>query len=132
MGRSVSYLSNATKVYYLSPDLQDEVDWEDFLFCLTSSLQRAFPSLTECSRYDGREDRIFLENNHTEFGISEYCGLVSLSLRPIESDYDNYRGLSEHWINNADRKIQGCIQYYQPLKRVGTFSNGEGVFELAQ
>ena len=132
MGRSVDYLSNATKVWYCNPTpMEFHEDWEDFMDNLIESLTYAFPSLHEPSRdrWDGRETKIILENANVEFGLSEYCGLVSLSVRPRE-DMDTWTpALAERWINQVTHKITEVIKAYNGLKRVGGFSNGESIYQ---
>lgn len=128
MGRSVNYLSNATKVYYIFP----HEDWDLFIEDISEGLKSVFPSLSDCDRWDNEETKIFLENQHTEIGVSEYCGLVSISLRPIEVNYQNQEGLSERWIRSIDKKMVEFFKPYNVSRKVGSFSNGEGVFEFIQ
>lgn len=136
MSRSVDYLSHAMRVTYfhVSPDGEnDDYVFDDFLSNVTSSLKSAFPSLRDCKRWDGRETRIFLENNLVEIGVSEYCGLASISIRVFLSDYVN-ENLAENWISKVwDRmkKVMAENTYHQHLEKTGTFSNGEAVFQKA-
>ena len=129
MGRSVDYLSNAHKVFYTPFEGENEWDWDDFFSNISYGLKAKFPSLENCERWDGRETRIFLENNLVEVGISEYCGLVSVSIRAKEGK----EAIGENWIDkvaaNFEKVIRGnCGDVY---RKVGSFSNGEGVFEKA-
>lgn len=140
MGRSVNYLDRATKVTYIHGEVgyQDEETnefiehefWFDDLFeNIKYGLKAIFPSLTECERWDNRETKIFLENNLVEIGISEYCGLVSISVRPNEKNWAN-ENLANNWINKVwDKSEIKMAEFSNVLNRVGTFSNGEGVFE---
>ena len=129
MGRSVDYLNNAHKVFYATFEGEDEWEWSDFSDNITYGLKAKFASLAHCKKWDGRETRIFLENNLCEVGISEYCGLVSISIRAKEG----LESLGENWIDkiyaNFEKVIrENCGDVY---KKVGSFSNGEGVFEKA-
>ena len=76
------------------------------------------------SRYTGRETKIFLRNRLVEFGISEYCGLVSVSVRVYD---DGMKGLAENWVDKNWSKIESVIG--ANVRKVGTFSNGCGVYE---
>lgn len=127
MSRSVAYLSGADAVAYLSGhELEDEWQWAEFKEEITSRLCALFPSLTECSNWDGQETEIFLANAHAEIGISEYNGLVSISLRAVEDDgYDNQFGLHAAWTERAADKFKSLGN----LTKVGSFSNGEAVFK---
>lgn len=141
MGRSVSYLSNAVRVNYFPwpmCKLQDEdgndTDIEQYEDedLVVENIQDYFiskdSSLMRTSRWDGRESRIILEGNGVEIGLSEYCGLASLSVRVEESDYmdedDNKKAMS--WI---EKNWENISKPWSQYKKVGTFSNGEGVYE---
>lgn len=130
MSRSVDYLRNASLVAYLSAhELQDELDWEMFVEDIKEQIKSFAPSFTECDSWDGNETHIILENELAEIGIAEYCGLVSVSIRPKESEgyYDEYdkTGLAENFIERIKPKFEKLGN----LTKVGTFSNGEAIFE---
>ena len=139
MGRGVDYLSNASKVTYFPWNLGDEDDeyeripdedaWEDEVAYLIETLTSRFKSLHEpdSKRWDGKETEIILENNLVEFGLSEYCGLVSLSARPISEDTN---ALAENWLSRIWPKLLEALQQngFDAMYRLGTMSNGESVF----
>lgn len=117
--------------HHHEPDL---FEWNMFMEYLTETLQELFPSLDTCKRWDGGETQIFLENKLVEIGISEYCGLVSVSVRPSERyDGDNIEGLAINWIDKVWDKVDAKLKDNGTtvIRKVGTFSNGEGVFEKA-
>ena len=129
MSRSVDYLTGAEAVAYIDAgELEDELDWDMFKEDIEQQLISMFPSLDTCDRWDGRETHIFLENDHAEIGISEYCGLVSVSVR-AKDDNEGYgydrTGLAQKWVERVKDKFLTI----GTLNRVGTFSNGEAVFE---
>lgn len=117
-----------------------QFEWNCFVECIEDILKKRIPSIDildrKNSRWDDRETRIFAENNLAEFGISEYCGLVSISIRVIEDDYAwKYEALAKHWIAKVWPGIQAAIVETFPttaLCKVGNFSNGEGVYTLAK
>lgn len=124
MSRSVNYLDNADHVAYIDASgIDTEWEWDDFTDELESKLTDMFPSLEPSGKWDNNETRIILENEHAVVGLSEYCGLVSVSIR--HKDDDDWVGLHEHWVNSIESKFLSIGE----LKKVGTFSNGEAVFE---
>jgi len=149
MGRSVDYLNRAERVNYFEwPTLSiydDETDrdvetgeLEDAEWVIENIQEyilSIFPGFDRCSRWDGRETHIILEGYGLEIGLSEYCGLASLSVRvdegPLEYSeddeaYETDRQKALNWINeNWDE----ATKYWNRYKKIGTFSNGEGVFE---
>lgn len=146
MGRSVDYLSNAMYKTFLHnvTDEDDSVDefiarenWQWFKDGLTELLNEVCPSLDILTgknvRWDGRETQIIAENNLCEIGLSEYCGLVSVSIRVIQDDYVwKYEPLAVRWIHQMWPKIEAkMLERYgsSMLRKVGSFSNGEGVYE---
>lgn len=132
MSRSVDYLSRALHVVYIdvSDFDNDGMDWRDMMENISSAITAKYPSLSECEDWDGRETRIFLRNSFAEIGISEYCGLASISIRMYESDYDQPKvGLAARWIATAWDGITKILGEMYPLYgKSGTFSNGEGVY----
>lgn len=109
----------------ISEDLS-QVDWEWFVSNITDTLTQKFPSLSPCSRWDGREVHIFLESSQLEFGISEYCGLASLSVRSKDQYPANLQPLADR---NALKAGQWLESHMGDLRTVGRFSNGEHVLE---
>lgn len=138
MGRSVDYLTNAKAVTYFclegsEDELEREMEWEDLFGNIKYSLMRRYPSLDEANSWDGNETKIFLENSLVHIGISEYCGLVSVSIRTNDRNWE-YESLAENFIDrtwdNMVKLMRGNT-YHEPLVKVGTFSNGNSIFEKA-
>lgn len=117
MSRSVDCLTGAQIVVYKYIYI---VDW----------LRVSAPSLQECQRRDSRETAIILENGLCEIGMSEYCGLVSISIRPKEegNDYSNITGIATKWIESIRPKFEKIGD----LVKIGTFSNGEATFRRVE
>lgn len=128
MGRSVDYLSNALRVAYVDYDSEDEYGFDDLFDNIECTLRSNFKSLDRVKEWDGRETRIFLENKLVQFGISEYCGLVSISVR-VNERYSEYSGLAEKFVDkNWDSVIAILKDYSDVYAKAGTFSNGESVY----
>ena len=146
MGRSVNYLNNAEVVIYFSFDNDgDESDypadlaWDDLIDNLVFSIQKRLPSYEVCkNEWDNNETRIILQNRLCNIGISEYCGLVSLSVAPRNSDnldsFDTFRdNFAVRHAKQIKHTLEGIVDLHTAsrLNRVGTFSNGTGAFESA-
>lgn len=151
MGRSVNYLDNAEVVIYFTADwinfddngviLADiaNMNWDDFEGNLCAEIIGKLKSYHSVNEWDNKETKIIVKNELCNIGISEYCGLYSLSVASIE--YDGYYpeelaklNFSKHHaqqIKNTLCKIlkeNGC----KVLDKIGTFSSGEAVYELAK
>ena len=134
MGRSVDYLNNNVGVTYIdiSEEVENGFDWSDWLEDLTYLIKGQAKSLYKPIKdiWQGRETQIILENDHVYIGVSEYCELVSVSM--AVRDDSHVPGLSEHWAEKMWPKIEKAIvEAYagNSLRKIGSFSNGEGVFE---
>lgn len=152
MGRSVNYLDNAEVVLYFPFNGgQDEngnydefcadLEWDDMLHNLICEIKKKLPSYSIVNdKWGNRETRIILENNLCSIGISEYCGLVSLSVAPrSETNYYGSEGqykenFAIHHANQIERTLEKVLHDLglKNLRKVGTFSNGEAVFELVK
>lgn len=138
MGRSVDYLNNALRVAYVNYDSEyedengdivvDEYTFDDLYSEIKCRLKAKFKSLDNANEWDGRETRIFLENKLVQFGISEYCGLVSISVRSNER-YEEYSGMAQKFVDKNWNTIVNILKDYSDVyTKLGSFSNGEGVF----
>ena len=126
---------------YNEPATQDEA--ESLFEGLAWSLREALPSFEEvpsrqqASRWDpcwsaaNRECWPILRNGSAVVYLSEYCGLVSVSVVPAdEIEGDGPRlGIQLHWIRSVEKRIDDAIERVgERLVCCGHFSNGEGVF----
>lgn len=134
MGRSVSTLRNADKVFYITLDnIEEECDypfvWENFIDDLNYILS-SYKSLDIIKKWEGNEVHIIRENKLIEIGISEYCGLVSISLRAKENDYyHNLEGLGKKYIERISRGLENRLkEAFSLYSKQGTFSNGESIY----
>lgn len=130
MSRSVDYLTGAELVTYMETpeEIEDSFDWEDFIEGIKYRLTKLFPSLYDADAWDGRETHIILENSFAEIGVSEYMGLVSLSIRAKPDSYeysDRLEELGKQWIANIEKKFLALGD----LVKLGAMSNGEGVYK---
>lgn len=138
MARSVSYANNSVHVEYSyvgdSEECFDIFDY--YVEQLQDALHEAFPSVYPCSKWVGREDRAIADNQFAYFGVSEYCGVVSLWVTPKEPNYRENSGwdsLRDNWISQIGKKFSKVARssFGKPIIKVATFSNGEAVFRDA-
>jgi hypothetical protein len=140
MGRGVATLSDYSELIYLTyegnlsyDDDEAQDDWDDFVSNIVAIIQGRLPSMEGPYRnkWDGDEVKIILENSLAEVGISEYCGVVSLAIRPHYDVEDSKRGLQEKWIASVWPGIEKALGESFPssvLNYLGTMSNGESVY----
>jgi hypothetical protein len=107
---------------------QDE--WESFIDNIKYTLKGKFKTLYNSDEWEGRECHIILENQYAIVAISDYCGLASISVS-CNYEYDgwddkNLTGLAERYTENVGAFI---VEQFGEYKKIGSFSNGEGVFE---
>jgi hypothetical protein len=146
MGRSVNYLNRALNVSYFQWPTLWEYNEETGIDQETDELMEAyevrqdiqesiiseFPEYEYSKKWDGNETSIILTGYGTEIGLSEYFGLASLSIRIDENELDRFIEYQEQydkieaWINENWAKIS---QGYNQYNKIGTFSNGENVYE---
>lgn len=142
MGRSVSYANHSIHIAYShiesSDDYdQDRYDYQWFIEDFQLQLSKAFKSVTSCDKWLGREDHCIASNQFANFGVSEYCGLVSMWCAPVEAEYDQSAGweaLRDNWIAQIGAKFHEIASksFGTAIVKVGTFSNGESVFKAAK
>lgn len=135
MGRSVSYATGSVHVEYATfGNEDDEFASENFQWDLDDFAERickAFPSASKCDEWIGREDNAVAENRFAYFGVSEYCGLVSMWVCPKDDDYATSTGPRDHWIDSIGNKFSRVCRnsFGQSLVCSGRFSNGEAMFQ---
>ena len=109
------------------------MDWDDMQQNIISALSAKYKSLCEVKKwvpYPYRETAIILENDHVSISISGYCGCGAICI--FTRDDSDYPELAEHWKAQNAANIDLIVsEYVTILRRLGTFSNGCGVFERA-
>ena len=148
MGRSVNYLKNALQVSYfqwptlweyneetgIDQETDELMDAYEVRQDIQESIISEFPEYQYSKKWDGNETSIILTGYCTEIGLSEYFGLATLSIRIDENElaycsedeYNEQYDTIEKWINENWAKIS---QGYNQYNKIGTFSNGENVYE---
>lgn len=128
MGRSVSNLSNASVVLYFHHD--EDTDWDMTIEDIQETVKSAYPEFKNVNKeWEDNEVKFILRSPSIEIAISEYCGLVSLSLRPVaDPDEEGYIEIVNYIQLNATK----ILPYWNELRKVAIFSNGEGLFEFIE
>jgi len=137
MGRSVNYVSGAAAVAFLTMDYdgEDEYGFDDALADNIESLRivltKRFPSFKYTSKWDGREEHRILENDLARVVVCTYGNLMSVSLAVDTGAADyGYQALAERWCRSVVKKFTAALDSnFTTLTKIGTFSNGEGVYE---
>jgi hypothetical protein len=133
MARSVSIPRGAQEVAYQDVSEHDGETFAWFLDDLRERARSFWPSFRSCDTWLEREDHAVLENDLCYLGVSEYCGLASIWLVPkADSHRGSFRGeaylhpLAVRWIARIAPTFHKAFGHY---RKIGTFSNGESVFE---
>lgn len=116
---------------YSKQDTSDDFQW--LLNDFAEQICKAFPSASTCDEWVGQgnsEDHAVAENSFAYFGVSEYCGLVSMWVLPKDDDYAASTGLRDRWIDQIEAKFTKVARnsFGQSLYCAGRFSNGEAIF----
>lgn len=133
MGRSVATPSNAVATIYLdiSGDVDHdtgEFDWEWFIDDIRDVIKERYGTFEDEDTWMGGEIRTILENGHARIAVSDYCGIVSVSLVPVE-DHENH--LAKNWCDRISNGFYSHMADRYPktaLIRQGTMSNGVSVY----
>lgn len=113
------------------PTYPFDLAWEDFCANVRGAFSHAFPSLKHCDTWLGREDHALLENDWVHIGVSEYEALVSVWCVP--KSQAQVPSFAEQWAASIeDRAARLLEQFAVRLRRLGTMSNGEGVFQRVE
>jgi len=122
MGRSVSYPHDSIVTFTTFDYDEDFIQFEDFIENFEETAKSLWPSFWKCDIWLDRENHAILENKHTYFGVSEYCGLVALWLVPKHENDP----LAWRWISQIEKKFN---KMFGTLRTIGYASNGECFFE---
>ncbi|MCE4369735.1 hypothetical protein [Xanthomonas hortorum] len=113
------------------PAFPPDVQRDDFCEDLRAVFMQAFPSLSPCDKWLGREDYALLENGLVYIGVSQYYQLISLWCVPKPSTQwgRDTTPLAEQWAASIEDRAAWILgRSAIRLVRLGTMSNGEGVY----
>ena len=133
MSRTVSTPTDAQCVAY--QDVREH-DYDSFQWWLEDTTEYAtslWPSFRDCDKWLDREDHAVLENSLCYFGVSQYCGLAALWLVPKDYPTDGYFSGNEYILPLAENFIRRIAPNFHKAfgqyRKIGTFSNGEAIYE---
>ena len=129
MGRSVNTVSGAICIIYTVFEGEEDWQWDDYIDFLQERVVEKYPSFVGVDSWDGNEEHRILENELAKVVVCEYCDLVSINLvvRKRDVEFEHEENLAEHWCAQI---AKGFAELFpNRLRRLGTFSNGESVFE---
>lgn len=113
----------------LEPDVDGAMMFDEEIDYIRDHIKERFPSFEKCDHWPERESHAIAENKLGMLVISEYCGLVSLGIVPTGECYydEDTTGLARAW---CEKYVAPWLrETYGSLRKVGTFSNGEAVYE---
>ena len=120
--------ATAERIFYSEVEPEN---WQCDLDWFKDRVQELWPSFQEGDGWLGwpySETRIVLSNSLVEIGVSEYAGMTALTIAPVEDEYGNkvHPGLAAQWVRQIEERF---VKEFSDYNRVGTFSNGESVYE---
>lgn len=148
MGRSVSSPSNTAALCFrdvswvgqkTDPETGEETgeycqdqascDWGFIVNNFRRQLQER--GFDEADEWLDREDHVLAASEHFKAGISEYCGCASLWLVP---QYEDPEEMADYGVEPMEPLREAALvawfaETFGEMRKVGTFSNGEAVFE---
>lgn len=119
---------SAVATVYLSLEMQDELDWEDFTDSIRCIVKRKYPSMEDCDTWAQRECHGIARNRHATVFISGYNGVIAVELVPEDE------GMSVAWAGRIADGFEKAIGKAYPesvMYSQGRCSNGEQIFTLA-
>ena len=133
-----AYYRDFEQFMYGRWDEDAQYAWDDEKVAIQDRLKELWPSLEPVNRgtgYWGSDDEqlVIAENAHTEVSISEYCGVVAISLAP-RSDIEFYYADEESRAENTGKHWRAQIAErflaeFGEVVKIGAFSNGESVYQ---
>ena len=123
MGRSVNYLRNADAVYFHQLEEEEIQDFDLLIEDIQEHVIYKYPEFEAVDKWEDRDVNIILQSDLVEIALSEYFGVISLSVRTLEeADQTKAASWIEHFFKRA-------IAPWAKARKIGTFSNGEAVYE---
>ena len=120
---------------FCEPGCDHSPEWDDFIDSVQTRATELWPSMEEDSRWIDQEIRVVASNSHSVVTVSEYGGMIAICLGAnydrggywMDPDAQN-RARGEHW---REQVAGTFVDSFGEYRKVGTFSNGESVFERA-
>ena len=123
MGRSVNYLHNADAVYFHQLDEEEIQDFDLLIEDIREHVMYKYPEFEAIDEWEDRDVNVILQSPLVEIAVAEYRGVISLSVRTLE---DADQAKASTWIEHFFKR---AIAPWAKAQKIGTFSNGESVYE---
>ena len=123
MGRSVNYLTNADAVYFHQLEEEEIQDFDLLIEDIQEYVIYQYSKFEAVDEWEDRDVNIILRSDLVDIALSEYCGVISLSVRTLE---DADQAKASTWIEHFFKR---AIAPWAKARKIGTFSNGESVYE---
>lgn len=125
MGRSVSVPYKAVAVSYAYVGQDGEMTLDDMHDCVANArevIAKRYRSAEVANHWLDRESLVFCQTGRLEFGLAVYSSVLSLWAVP-RSGRTKGKSPGQRWMD----QLAEC--FGRPLRLIGTFSNGESVYE---
>lgn len=134
MGRSVSYPHDSIVCFRTlnigagngDDEELDYFDFDELIDDYRYLIRDLFPSMQDWDSWIGREDHAITRNGFCYFGVSEYCGLVSIWLAKRADLDGSVDAMADRWMAQVAPRFRKA---FGALRHIGTASNGEAFFE---
>lgn len=112
-------------------------EWYSFKEWVAETAMAFWPSFEQVNEYRHNDEQaVLVANAHSEISISEYGGMIAISLSPRydrdnfwrDPDLDHVAIVGAHWRKQIEHKFLATFSEYNKL---GTASNGEAFFTKA-
>jgi hypothetical protein len=119
---------------YWDADLS-RMDWDDHIKNLQAALSKRYKSVRACDEWLDREDHAISKNRHAYFGVSSYCGLLCVWVVPKDEGrfytHDPEPAFAQRWVESIGKSFESIVAdvFGNTLRKLGTFSNGESIYE---
>lgn len=111
---------------------QAQFDYECFIERLEELLNDKYKSFWSVEEWTHNEAKMILKNCFANIQVCSYNDLVSVSLCLNATNDDQEDALAKNWIERISKGFNELIkQNFGKLNKLGTFSNGCGVYKKA-
>jgi len=121
MGRSVSRPQQAIIWVYTEIDSNNPYSYTDLIESIISKFTNKFPSLEPSKKWLNNEDKVLLENQLLQVGISVYFNIACIWVIPFNGKYIN---LSYKFVDT----ITPTLYSFETLRKEATMSNEMSIY----
>ena len=118
--------------YEQTDDIALQWHWDFFVEYITETLKKKYPSLVDIGdQWIDNECKVILANDLVNITISEYCGVVAVSIVPVDDlHYYDEQGLAIGWIKRVSNGFSELLETnFDGIRKIGTYANGNSVYQ---